>query len=303
MVDDDPVKVTRGSVDYIAIDFETANEKRGSACSVGLAWITDGVVTRVEERLIRPKELRFSGFNISIHGIRPEHVEGSPEFPAVMNEFSSEFARSIVIAHNASFDMSVWRASLDTYGLPYPKLEYLCTLQMARKVWPNLPSHRLSDLANNLGIKFRHHNAGEDAAVCGQVALAVVKKLALKSISEIPQKIEMSPGRIFAGGYDPCSCYIEKRTVDRDASSVERILAGGRSQIKGKVVVFTGLLESMTRSEATVQAEALGAKVSGSVSAKTDIVVAGPGAGSKLKDAQKHGVQVLDEDAWLKLIS
>ncbi|HEY1473292.1 MAG TPA: NAD-dependent DNA ligase LigA [Pseudolabrys sp.] len=75
------------------------------------------------------------------------------------------------------------------------------------------------------------------------------------------------------------------------------------SVIAGKTVVFTGSLEKMTREEAKAQAERLGAKAAGSVSKKTDFVVAGPGAGSKLAEAKKHGVKVLSEDEWLKLIS
>jgi DNA ligase (NAD+) len=74
------------------------------------------------------------------------------------------------------------------------------------------------------------------------------------------------------------------------------------SPVSGKTVVFTGALEQMTRDEAKAMAERLGAKVAGSVSKKTDYVVAGPGAGSKLKDAQKHGVAVLSEDDWFKLV-
>ena len=74
------------------------------------------------------------------------------------------------------------------------------------------------------------------------------------------------------------------------------------SPVAGKTVVFTGALEKMTREEAKAMAERLGAKVAGSVSKKTDLVVAGPGAGSKLKDAQKHGVEVIDEDGWFKLV-
>jgi DNA ligase (NAD+) len=74
------------------------------------------------------------------------------------------------------------------------------------------------------------------------------------------------------------------------------------SPIAGKTVVFTGSLEKMTREEAKATAERLGAKASGSVSKKTDYVVAGPGAGSKLAEAKKHGVKVLTEDEWLTLI-
>ena len=75
------------------------------------------------------------------------------------------------------------------------------------------------------------------------------------------------------------------------------------SAIAGKTVVFTGSLEKMTREEAKAQAERLGAKAAGSVSKKTDYVVAGPGAGSKLAEAKKFDVKVLTEDEWLKLIS
>ncbi len=75
------------------------------------------------------------------------------------------------------------------------------------------------------------------------------------------------------------------------------------SPVSGKTVVFTGALEKITRDEAKAMAERLGAKVSGSVSKKTDLVVAGPGAGSKLAEAKKHGVKVISEDDWFKLVS
>jgi len=97
------------------------------------------------------------------------------------------------------------------------------------------------------------------------------------------------------------------RRIVQDLVSELTILPAERPKtdtaIAGKTVVFTGALERMTRDEAKAQAEALGAKVASSVSKKTDIVVAGPGAGSKLKTAADLGVQVLSEDEWLALVA
>ena len=102
------------------------------------------------------------------------------------------------------------------------------------------------------------------------------------------------------------------KTLESERESIDRLLKhlsvedaarpAADTPIAGKTVVFTGTLEKMTRAEAKARAEAMGAKVAGSVSAKTNLVVAGPGAGSKAKKAEELKIEVMDEDEWLKMI-
>jgi DNA ligase (NAD+) len=120
----------------------------------------------------------------------------------------------------------------------------------------------------------------------------------LDSIEGIGPTVAQAIADFFAGPHNVkvVDALLEHVNV-RPLEAVERA-----SPIAGKTLVFTGTLERMTRSEAKARAERLGARVAGSVSKKTDYVVAGPGAGSKLKDARILGVKVLKEGEWLELI-
>jgi DNA ligase (NAD+) len=96
---------------------------------------------------------------------------------------------------------------------------------------------------------------------------------------------------------------VERLVAQMTGGIVEAERPKTDTAIAGKTVVFTGSLEKLTRDEAKAQAERLGAKVSGSVSAKTDILVAGPGAGSKLVKARELGITVMDEDQWIQMVA
>ena len=120
----------------------------------------------------------------------------------------------------------------------------------------------------------------------------------MDAIDQIGETVVEAIGRYFGESHN--RALVE--ALVKEVTILDAEQAATDSPVAGKTVVFTGSLERMSRDEAKAMAERLGAKVSGSVSKKTDLVVAGPGAGSKLKDAERHGVQVIDENGWFDLV-
>lgn len=159
-------------MNFVTIDFETANQMPLSACSVGLArFDEDGRVLDTFYTLLKPPKGydHFYARNIEIHGITPRDVSDAHDFEYIWPEIEYFIGNDFVVAHNAQFDMNVLKALLEYYGCPDPELKYLCSLQISRKVWPNFRSHALTSLSEQFGLEYNAHNALDDAINCGKV--------------------------------------------------------------------------------------------------------------------------------------
>jgi DNA polymerase III subunit epsilon len=192
-------------MNWTAIDFETANASRNSACALGVVSVEGERIVDATSWLIRPPVLDFDPFNVRIHGITVEDVRDSPTFDDLWREVAPLLAGAPVIAHNASFDISVLRHSLDAYEIPYPELDYYCTLKFSRATWPGQAAYRLGVLAEQLGIRFRHHDAQEDAAACARIALECCRTTGVCDLETLAARHRVTKGRLYPGGYVPCS--------------------------------------------------------------------------------------------------
>lgn len=184
-----------------SLDFETANYSRVSICSAGLAIFEDGNLMESPYWLVRPPKGHgwFHEVFIECHGLTHLDVLDAPEFPAIAPEFLARLTRSdIVIAHSAAFDIEHLRATLNHFGLPCPQFEYLCTCNLARRIWPDLSDHKLRTLAAHIGHKFNHHHAQADAEAAGRVLLAMMKHANANTPCELLQKVGMEPKRFLS---------------------------------------------------------------------------------------------------------
>lgn len=261
-------------MNFIAIDFETANEKRDSACSLGLTIVENGKIKEHKYYLIKPRELRFNPINISIHGIRATDVKHEREFDEIWPEIAPYFDQTIVMAHNAAFDFSVLRYTLDAYQIPYPTFSYGCTMIMSRHFFNYLDNAKLNTVSHHLGLAFNHHHASSDAHACAHIILKIQEELKLTDLTELCAQTGLQLGKIYPTGYKPAKSLRKSPTSSRLPSSPLTPPYALRTDFfKGKTVVFTGGLKSMSRFQAIELISMLGGTVGQSVTKKTNILI------------------------------
>lgn len=302
-------------MDFITIDFETANQYRNSPCEIGLTFVEDNKIINSKSWLIKPKEMDFNDFNISIHGIKPEDIYNKPEFDEIWNEILPLIDNKFIIAHNASFDMSVLRNTLDLYSIPYPNIQYVCSYIFSKKLWLNLPSYGLSNLCRINGIELNHHRAESDSLATAKLALNAFLIADVNCIEDIPKKLKTKIGFINESTYEP-SISKGKTHCKNAYSALERRESNPDCIFYGKNIVFTGTLNSMERKQAQQIITDIGGIICSGVNKKTDYLIVGQqdyrvvgedGMSTKQENAIKlnnkgFSIETISEDEFLKHI-
>lgn len=170
---------------FVAIDFETADQGRDSACSVGLVRVEHGVVKHKVVQLIRPPRMEGGdlftpvpeSFEFThIHGIKPAHVADAPTFKEAWPKLAPVIEGAhFLAAHNAPFDSGVLSACCAAARLPAPKHRFICTVRLARSTWNIYPT-KLPDVARHLKLELNHHEALSDALACANIVIEAQKK-------------------------------------------------------------------------------------------------------------------------------
>jgi DNA polymerase-3 subunit epsilon len=279
---------------FVSLDFETANSSRASACSLGMTKVIDGKIVDSKYELFRPPENcdYFESRNIVIHGIHPQDVANKKRFIELWPEFDTFIAGLPVVAHNASFDISVLRATLSASNQLWPRLAYACTYVASKNLF-DIARHRLPDVARALNVNWdekQHHDALFDSRICAEIVLALAKKQSSSSLQELLKSLNLEIGELFEDGW--YACRSKNHSTRSHHSSGERVHSPREITVNaeadpshplfGQVVVFTGAI-SIPRPEAWKLVAEVGAIPKDGLTKKTNYLVLGEQDLSKLK--------------------
>ncbi|KAA5537356.1 3'-5' exonuclease [Taibaiella lutea] len=173
---------------FTAIDFETANGKFWSICQVGLVRVEQGVIVKELEILVQPPGNEYHWGNSRVHGITKKDTAEAPDFAAIWPQIKPYISGQHVVAHNASFDCTSLRHTLEYYKLPRVRFQQHCTVEIYKR--------KLSLLCNQYNIELIHHNALSDAKACAQLFMmhlegksaAMVQEMELLHPAKQPQQ-------------------------------------------------------------------------------------------------------------------
>lgn len=273
------------SIDFVAFDIETANQDRGSICAIGWAVVRDGAIAAADSTLCRPPDPVdwFSGWNMAIHGIRPEDVADQPTFAELVPELIETFGELPVVAHNAAFDMGALRSALAYAEIPWPSLHYGCTLVWSRRLL-DLPSHRLPIVCEHLGLDLRrHHDACQDAVAAAAITLKLANRVGASSLQGLLDTTRSNFGRLQPDSW--IGCAVRSTGSSALPVPVANLDADPENPLYGQTVVFTGGLSSMTREVAWDYVANAGGTIGKGTNKRTTILVLGNGfVGNTLDD-------------------
>lgn len=289
---------------FVAIDFETANGKRASACSIGLARFDEnGDVAGSYHSLIlpHPEHRFFHPANIWVHGIREEDVTDSAEWGELFREVSDFIGDLPLTAHNFAFDGSVLNQLADLYQhAPMDNHRY-CTLRLARRLYPELPKKSLNVVFDHLfpGEVLNHHHAESDAIAAGRIFAHMQRQ---RSLDELMDLIGPAPR--------PRSATKVRPSVDSAVSVAQLVEHYGQSRaLQGESVCFTGTLERGKRSDMEEFLVHVGATASKNVTQKTTLLVVGvpnPATwkeGSSASRKVERATQLREKGAPIRVLS
>lgn len=304
-------------MDFVTIDFETATADRSTPCEIGLTFVENNQIIKTMSWLIKPHCYPvFDYFNVLIHGISPDMVTNAPEFNNIWNEIHPLIENKLLFAHNASFDFSVLRKTLDAYDLPYPTITYACSYIMAKNVWSGLSSYNLKSLCNHHRIQFDHHRAAADSKATAELILIALLEFEIVDHDGLKQKSRLDLGNLSASNYRPCRTLRIYTKPDFNAVAADTSHHDLNSTFYQRHVVFTGKLSSMERSFAQKIVLSIGGRITDGVTRDTNYLVVGhqdyryvgeDGMSAKQKKAinmvnSGADLEILSEDDFLKSI-
>ncbi|MFN8240243.1 MAG: exonuclease domain-containing protein [Bacteroidales bacterium] len=273
---------------FTAFDTETATNKSTSLCQIGYVVVTEGQITTEKLFLIQPPNNEYDARHSCIHGIDALTTWDKPLFPEVWEIIKNEFIGALLVAHNISFDLNILHSTLDFYNLPKPHFSFDCTYK--------LTGLKLKALAEAFQIPIiKQHDALSDAKICALAYMLI--KQGINPNNNLINEIVSTDA--FAG---------HERLVG-DILKPDLKVENNSTPFYAKKVVFTGVLQTITREDAAILVKNLGADIDTGVNKKTDYVIVGTGAGpSKLKKIQDFNaagsnIKIINETDFLNIIN